>query len=619
MGPEFAITSVQYFIKPTPLQAELRLPIPSRPRVLTSSEHAGHTITVMKRTTFISTIVCLALSLSAIAAPQQGPPPAVRAAIDALVQMLQASDEASAKAFAEARLSDAYRQTLGDGVIAHLTRLREATRGAFGEIGVERDQDGSMSLMLSGDREAVIQMRLNETSGKFDRLDTPGGSGAPGGGAVGGGESAGDAERSATVGRRIRAIEALRDTPAAFAEFRAEHLAPALGSPDTLGDDVLRTIARAAMASGMVNVGLQGNEYLVRLDGGASADIFARIGPEAPFLIEALRVATGDAAGPRREPPPVEPLSWDALEGAIDEAVAWGFSGTVLAVRDGRVVLHQSYGAADRATGRPNTNDTIYGIGSIPIDFTRASIYLLVQRTALTLDDPISRFYPDAPDDKATVTIRQLLTSASGLPNFHHVATDEDHDLTWIDRATAEARILAQPLLFDPGTGSSNSHSAFGLLAAIVERVSGQTYGAFLRTNFFEPAGMTRTGFYGDLDGHAVTDFAVGHDGNRAGQPNIPPNWGHTSWLVMGSGGMYSTPADMHRWFSTLRSGKVLTGDALAGYLRRGHAIGASDRGFLFVHAWAGGDSMVFLAQNSHLDRPETSALWRRLATLAVR
>lgn len=232
------------------------------------------------------------------------------------------------------------------------------------------------------------------------------------------------------------------------------------------------------------------------------------------------------------------------------------------------------------------------------------------------MSDPITRFYPDTPVDKRSMTIEHLMTGASGLPNFHHVASDADWDLTWIDRETAEQRILGQPLLFEPGTDRSPSHSAFGLLAAIVEHVSGQSYEDFLESNFFTPLGITRTGPYGDDLGLPLSDFAVGYDGMGVGDPNIPPNWGPTSWLIKGSGGMVSTPSDLHTFFQAMLDGEILTGDAQQGYLNRASSTGATDRGFLFSHSWAGGPSrsMILFSQNVSPDSDEAVELRRRLA-----
>jgi CubicO group peptidase (beta-lactamase class C family) len=106
---------------------------------------------------------------------------------------------------------------------------------------------------------------------------------------------------------------------------------------------------------------------------------------------------------------------------------------------------------ADRERGRPNTTDTIYAIGSVPIDFTKAAILKLAEMGRLRTSDPITKFFAEAPEDKRAVTIDHLMTGRSGLPNFHHDSgMDADPDLTWIDRPTAIRRILSPPAKVAP-------------------------------------------------------------------------------------------------------------------------------------------------------------------------
>src|SRR6185436_16953274 len=93
----------------------------------------------------------------------------------------------------------------------------------------------------------------------------------------------------------------------------------------------------------------------------------------------------------------------------------------------------------------------------------------------LSTSDPITKFLKNVPQDKSAMTIDHLMRGRSGLPNFHHITgVDQDADLTWIDRDTAVQRILGRELLFAPGQGQAHSHSAWVLLAAIVEVVSGE-------------------------------------------------------------------------------------------------------------------------------------------------
>src|SRR5262249_37673495 len=149
--------------------------------------------------------------------------------------------------------------------------------------------------------------------------------------------------------------------------------------------------------------------------------------------------------------------------------------------------------------------------------------------------------------------------------------TDRDKDHSWIGRDEAVRRILGQKLLFEPGKGRRHSHSAFGLLAAVLEIVSGQTYQDFTRQHLFEPAGMKDTSFFGEK--YAEERMAIGYGPRKDGEVNAPPYWGKTSWLVMGSGGQVSTAEDMWRWTKAVKGGKILSKESLRHYAGPGDGM----------------------------------------------
>jgi CubicO group peptidase (beta-lactamase class C family) len=262
------------------------------------------------------------------------------------------------------------------------------------------------------------------------------------------------------------------------------------------------------------------------------------------------------------------------------------------------------FGVANAALGTMVQRDTIFAIGSFPIEFTVASALLLEQRGLLSVDDPVARFIADVPSDKKAMTLRHLMTGQSGLPDFFHEASDWDKDLAWIDRVTAERRILGKTLLFAPGTERRHSHAAYGRRAAIVERLAKEPYETFVRRNILEPAGMTRTGFNGEHLGLKLEDFAVGRGSSSTGLPNIPPNWGPASWLVMGSGGMFSTLGDLERFHAAMRSDRILTSPRSDRFKRAVQSQDGNDNGFELFHAYnpAGGGEVTILVNVSGLD-----------------
>lgn len=431
--------------------------------------------------------------------------------------------------------------------------------------------------------------------------------------------SAQEAQKTPRQVRRA-ALEGLVESEgeAALRQFVDVHVAPAFR--DSLGAEALferlRGIRAACTDAGGVLVRpLSDDAFRVTfLQGPRETSVVCRLEAVPLHRIVALDLEPSQES--RRPHADVPPVTWDALEMRLEEEAKAGFSGTVLVVHGGKIVLHRGYGLADRERRLSNGTETIFAIGSVPIDFTKAAILKLEEMGALRTSDGIAKFFARVPADKSSMTIDQLMTGRSGLPNFHHVVgVDADPDLSWIDRETAIRRILAQDLSFPPGQGQAHSHSAWVLLAALVEIASKQSYGEFLQQHFFGPAGMTRTGLHED-DRFTDDDFALGYEAQSFGSRNSPRYWGKTSWLVMGSGGMESTPGDLFRWMSAIRSGKTLSPAAAARYWTHGVLEGGDDRGFLCVYT-EGPEDLVILCSNAHAGPSDrTSALAERLAAL---
>ncbi len=267
-------------------------------------------------------------------------------------------------------------------------------------------------------------------------------------------------------------------------QFIDLHLAPEYRDSFAPGQLLarLRAIRAACAGSGGVlweSAG-DGGTRVTFLQESRQTSVVFRLQPASPHKIAALELAPSRPAPDA--PPDVPPIEWDSLSQRLEGEAQAGFSGTVLVVRGGKIVLHRGYGLAQRERGIPNTTETIYAIGSVPIDFTRAAVLKLEEMGRLLTSDPIGKFLPAVPEDKRSITLDQLMSGRSGLPDFHQFqGVDVDPDLSWIDRETATRRIMGQTLLFSPGKGRAHSHSAWVLLAAIVEIASGQPYGEFLK------------------------------------------------------------------------------------------------------------------------------------------
>lgn len=371
---------------------------------------------------------------------------------------------------------------------------------------------------------------------------------------------------------------------------------------------LLLNIHEAASAARGAMIGEADGAIRLTLMADPPLEIEFRVEDQPPYAIRSLHIAQSEAIG----------LTWDNVATKFDELEAGGFSGVAHIMRDGIIELQQAYGDSNRELGYRTRLNTVYGIGSTPIDFTVAGVLLLAQQGKLSLHDTVDKYFDEVPADKRSLTINHLISGQSGLPDFHDTDSDWDADLAWIDRDTAVQRILGQPLLFAPGENNAHSHSAYGLVAAIIELVSGKSYFDFISEAFFRPAGMQRTGMYGDDRGLSLRDFAVGYGPSSVGVPNIPPNWGPTSWLVLGSGGMYSTLGDMLKFYRFVQSGEVLQNEYAERMSGETVAIGGSNRGFYFFYASNGKGNAAMLLMNGEGRRPEIQAMSRALEGLVM-
>lgn len=247
---------------------------------------------------------------------------------------------------------------------------------------------------------------------------------------------------------------------------------------------------------------------------------------------------------------------------------ALGFSGAIIVSEGDEVVLRKGYGLADREARRPYTPTTIQSAGSITKQMTGAAILLLESRGELSVDDPIDLYFDDLPEDKQAITLHQLLTHSSGLPGS--IGPDEEP----IGARAYLNRLMAEPLQFRPGSGYGYSNAGYSLLGMIVERVSGQSYEAFLRDELLLPAGLTETGYL--LPEWDRDRLAVGYRNGERWGVVYERGWleDGPSWHLRANGGLHTTVDDMHRWLNTVWGRGVLGAEAArrwtTGYVKEG-------------------------------------------------
>jgi CubicO group peptidase (beta-lactamase class C family) len=134
--------------------------------------------------------------------------------------------------------------------------------------------------------------------------------------------------------------------------------------------------------------------------------------------------------------------------------------------------------------------DASFEIGSVTKQFTAASILLLAERGRLSVDDEVTKYLPDYPTHGQRITIRHLLTHTSGIKGYTEMSEFGDLMKLTKPRETLVTLFGEKPLDFVPGAALVYNNSAYFLLGLIIEKLSGQTYADFVKSNLFDKAGM---------------------------------------------------------------------------------------------------------------------------------
>src|SRR5437588_7987449 len=186
------------------------------------------------------------------------------------------------------------------------------------------------------------------------------------------------------------------------------------------------------------------------------------------------------AAERQAAPPPGYAKAADSVAKAYADAGL--FSGTILVAQDGKPILRKGYGLANREWNVAATPETRFRLGSITKQFTAAAILQLAEEGKLSLDDPVSKYYPQAPAAWAPITLKHLLTHTSGIPSYTSIPGFFDKS-SQADRTPEEIIALTQdkPLEFKPGEKFSYDNTGYIILGFVIEKVSGQPYRDYLQ------------------------------------------------------------------------------------------------------------------------------------------
>jgi len=255
--------------------------------------------------------------------------------------------------------------------------------------------------------------------------------------------------------------------------------------------------------------------------------------------------------------PQTSPATATAIDTYLQPYVRSGnFAGDVLVEKNGKVIFHKAYGFADREHQTRNTRDTQFHIASVSMQFTAAAALRLVHAGTISLDEHVGNFVPGIPGAEK-ITIRDLLTERSGLPDINSLPDYNDVLQHHQTPASLVAKIEGGALLFEPGSKFLHEeHSAYNLLALIVEKKSGLPFAAAVERLVFWPLGLKGSGVDDDSSMH-TTRMAKGYEpeGTYGLKPAETIHWSGKT----GNASAYTTAADEARWIEALFNGHFLS------------------------------------------------------------
>jgi len=276
----------------------------------------------------------------------------------------------------------------------------------------------------------------------------------------------------------------------------------------------------------------------------------------AAMMALALAInATPALAAPAPKPDPQAERADALVRKAIADRRIPGLQ--IAVVRQGKVVLLRNYGLANLQTPVPVTDETVFSINSITKAFTGVAAMQEVEAGRLDLGKPIGAYVEGLPEAWRGVTVRQLLSHTSGLPDYTRKTKGMDEAAAW-------TATLAQPVYFAPGERYDYNQTNYALIQRAINGLHGRPLDDAVIGPQIALAGMTRTRFGDSRD--VIPGKAAGYS-YRYATPTSPgvlrAGYEEFSPMHYSASGLNSTASDMARWMTAILDGRMLKPDTL--------------------------------------------------------
>lgn len=227
-------------------------------------------------------------------------------------------------------------------------------------------------------------------------------------------------------------------------------------------------------------------------------------------------------------------------------------------IKNNKIVKKNHYGLASIQDSIPVDNKTVFSINSMAKAFTGVAIMQLVEKGKLKLEDPISKYLDSLPNSWKNITVKQIATHTSGVPDIWE---SPEHMLSE-DSKTLFKKITELPVVFQPGEDRRYNQTNYMLLGMIIEKISGKSYEQFLVENQFEKAGMKNTikaglGDYYKIVNHSARPYSYFRNGSLTNVYEVIPT------NLYPAASIYSTATEIAKWVIAIQNNTLLKAETL--------------------------------------------------------
>ena len=228
---------------------------------------------------------------------------------------------------------------------------------------------------------------------------------------------------------------------------------------------------------------------------------------------------------------------------------------TLLVSRSGKPIRTEGYGLSNVELNVSAKPESIFQSGSVGKQFTATAVMMLVEAGKVGLEDPLTKYFPEAPASWSQVTVRELLSHTAGFTDYPE-SFDMRKDYTEDELVKIVEGI---PLAYPPGSSWDYSNLGYLTLGILIHKVTGQFYGDYLQEKIFRPLGMTTTRIINEAD--IIPNRSAGYrlvNGELKNQEWVAPFINTTA-----DGSLYFSILDLAKWDAALYTEKLLKKSSL--------------------------------------------------------